>query len=67
MPRDLIETPYGRKTPELLCKAMDALAMQPEMIEALKLAKENLGPLYPEDHLVMKKIRAALVRARRNE
>ena len=32
--KDLIETPYGRKTPELLCKAMDALVLQPRLIEA---------------------------------
>jgi hypothetical protein len=31
-----IDTPYGRKTPELLCKAMDALALQPELIQVIE-------------------------------
>lgn len=31
-----IETPYGRKTPEMLCKAMDAYNRQPELLEALR-------------------------------
>ena len=35
MTMDIIQTPYGPKTPELLCKAMDALVIQPDIIEAL--------------------------------
>lgn len=62
MPK-LIETPYGRKTPELLCKAMDALVVQPELVKALALFIENMDPLYPEDHICMKTGRAALARA----
>ena len=33
---NMIQTPYGPKTPELLCKAMDALVVQPNLIKALK-------------------------------
>jgi len=32
----LIETPYGRKTPELLCQAMDALVREPQLVAFLK-------------------------------
>lgn len=32
----LIETPYGRKTPELLCKAMDVHVMIPDLVEAMQ-------------------------------
>lgn len=35
---DLIQTPYGRKTPELLCKAMDSI----EELERLKAAVNDL-------------------------
>jgi hypothetical protein len=31
-----IDTPYGRKTPELLCTAMDALVREPVLREALR-------------------------------
>jgi len=34
--KQLIETPYGRKTPELLCKAMDALEREPELKEVCR-------------------------------
>jgi hypothetical protein len=34
-----IQTPYGKKTPELLCKAMDAFEREPELIDALREAK----------------------------
>jgi len=37
-----IETPYGKKTPELLCRAMDALSLQPELVETI----ENLLALF---------------------
>lgn len=37
MRKDLIETPYGRKTPELLCAAMDAHTRQPKLLETLEL------------------------------
>lgn len=38
----LIETPYGRKTPELLCKAMDAYELQPKLIEMMERLEEHL-------------------------
>ena len=35
---NLIETPYGRKTPELLCKSMDAHTMLPDILQTLYTA-----------------------------
>lgn len=32
----MIDTPYGRKTPELLTAAMDAYTAMPEILEHLK-------------------------------
>lgn len=46
----LIETPYGRKTPELLCKAMDAHVMLPDILYALKQAE---GYIEEISHKVM--------------
>ena len=36
-----INTPYGKKTPELLCKAMDALVLQDEVLRVLELVKNT--------------------------
>lgn len=36
MKQEYIETPYGRKTPELLCKAMDALVVHDDLVTALE-------------------------------
>lgn len=33
-----IETPYGRKTPELLCRAMDCLVVVEQLVPLLKNA-----------------------------
>lgn len=33
---EMIQTPYGPKTPELLCKAMDAFEREAELLKALK-------------------------------
>lgn len=38
----LIETPYGRKTPELLCKAMDAYVLQPRLIQMIEDLETHL-------------------------
>lgn len=43
----LIETPYGRKTPELLCKAMDVHVMLPGLIDDLKAALELINNMMP--------------------
>lgn len=40
MKTKLIDTPYGRKTPALLCRAMDAVEREPQLIAALKEAAE---------------------------
>lgn len=49
----LIETPYGRKTPELLCKAMDSYVMLPALIElmtySLRCLDEDSFPSLRED------------------
>ena len=49
-----IETPYGRKTPEMLCKAMDAYNRQPELLAALRsIANDTCnhgpGPICPRE------------------
>ncbi len=31
-----IQTPYGKKTPELLCKAMDAHSAMPDILTTLR-------------------------------
>ncbi len=41
----LIETPYGYKTPDLLCKAMDAYAVQPDLLAALIECEARLALL----------------------
>lgn len=38
----LIETPYGRKTPELLCSAMDAFELQPRLIDMISKLEDHL-------------------------
>lgn len=37
----LIDTPYGKKTPELLCRAMDALDVRDELVSALQFVLDN--------------------------
>jgi hypothetical protein len=39
------------------------IASAPELLKACKLALENLEPVYPMDHLVMKSLRAAIAKA----
>lgn len=65
--KDLIETPYGRKTPELLCRAMDALVVQEAVFELLQQAEGVLSD-HPESkvgnskvHYAMHKVRAAIL------
>lgn len=41
---ELIETPYGRKTPELLCKAMDAYELLRKLID--ESDKNGVSSLY---------------------
>lgn len=41
--KKLIETPYGRKTPELLCAAMDAYEEEPKLLAALLVAEEFIA------------------------
>ena len=38
----LIDTPYGKKTPELLRKAMDAYEIQPRLISMIEKLEEHL-------------------------
>lgn len=46
----LIETPYGRKTPELLCKAMDAYTQWPDLLErCLRALDEDDFPQLRQD------------------
>lgn len=40
--KTLIQTPYGKKTPELLCCAMDALEREPELLSALEIINSQL-------------------------
>jgi hypothetical protein len=40
--KNLIQTPYGNKTPELLCRAMDALEREPELLDSLMEATRCL-------------------------
>lgn len=42
MADELIETPYGHKTPALLCKAMDAHTALPALLEAVRQARDEL-------------------------
>lgn len=37
----MIETPYGRKTPELLCKAMDAYTLLPALLAIHEMPPTN--------------------------
>ena len=39
---NLIDTPCGKKTPELLCKAMDAYELQPRLIYMIGKLEEHL-------------------------
>jgi len=39
------------------------IAAAPELLEACKLAEENLAPLYSGDHLVLRTLRAAIQKA----
>jgi hypothetical protein len=58
----LIETPYGYKTPDLLCKAMDAYAVQPDLLAALekviRLYGVDLQPAHRDE------IRSAIAKAK---
>ena len=40
----MIETPYGRKTPELLTAAMDTYTAIPEILEELEAVATTLRP-----------------------
>ena len=69
MKAELINTPYGRKTPELLCRAMDALQREPELLEACKrllageakLTGESAGDV--ENWNAYRQIEAAVAKA----
>lgn len=39
------------------------IAAAPELLEACETALENLAPLYSSEHLVMKRLRAAIAKA----
>ena len=39
--KNLIDTPYGRKSPELLCAAMDAYTVLPQLLDALRLVHNS--------------------------
>ena len=49
MKTHLIETPYGRKTSELLCKAMDVHVLLPEIIELLRNAWGSIASEWGEE------------------
>lgn len=38
MKEQIIDTPYGRKTPEVLCSAMDAHSLLPDVLHVLYTA-----------------------------
>ncbi len=40
------QTPYGKKTPELLCRAMDALEREPELMAALEAIEARINGVY---------------------
>ena len=64
MSAKLIETPYGRKTPELLCKAMDAYELQHELTTALNDLLNYTGgwDLTDPEHPIVK-ARAVIAKA----
>jgi len=76
--KNLIQTPYGKKTPELLCRAMDALEREPDLLAVLeriteKVARANaiqhIGTdIEPEDwselYSLTNEARAAIVKAK---
>jgi hypothetical protein len=41
----------------------DLISAAPDLLKACQIAVSNLAPLYPSDHLVMKRLRAALAKA----
>jgi hypothetical protein len=41
--KNLIQTPYGKKTPELLCRAMDALEREHELLSVLERLTEKIA------------------------
>ena len=49
MKTKLINTPYGRKTTELLCRAMDALEREPNLLAALETCIKDLTRYTPKD------------------
>lgn len=57
-----IQTPYGPKTPELLCKAMDAYEREPELLAALDAAESILSSYGLMDHAQAIRARALLAR-----
>jgi len=59
-----IDTPYGKKTPELLCRAMDALEVQPELLEVLENCLGNINPERGFADELEEEIRAAIAKAR---
>ena len=68
--KKLIATPYGRKTPELLCKAMDAYELQPELLAALEAAEGVIdwaldNDAHPGVRAVHRMVLDALTEARR--
>lgn len=59
-----IDTPYGKKTPELLCRAMDALEVQPELLEVLENCLGNINPERGFADELEEEIRAAIAKAK---
>jgi DNA-binding protein YbaB len=51
-----IDTPYGRKTPELLTRAMDALELQDELVAALN---DLVGRIERDERIEMQHLTAA--------
>lgn len=45
---DTIATPYGRKTPDLLCRAMDALEREPQHLARIAELEAALRELVTE-------------------
>ncbi len=58
---NLIQTPYGKKKPETLCRAMDALERERDLLDALQAVCDAYGE---RDSLLMAQVKAALDKAK---
>lgn len=66
-----IETPYGRKTPKLLCESMDAYERQAELLDLLKRAVARIEDANQRGDMILnawqQEAKAAIAKAERTE